>query len=87
MNQIGKEIQKFLWKGGKTNSKKFHLINLNNARNLKEYGGLGTKHHHLVNLSQGDKIPWKAIQEMKELWKNALAKKCLDANRKRIMLG
>jgi ERCC4-type nuclease len=27
MHQIAQEIKKFLWKGGKSNTKKFHMVN------------------------------------------------------------
>jgi len=36
-------IQIFLWKGGKSNANKFHLVNWNIAKYPKEHGGLGVR--------------------------------------------
>jgi hypothetical protein len=48
-------------KGGKTNSKKFHLINWNIVRDMKENGGLYIKDPSLMNLAMWVKILWRLI--------------------------
>jgi hypothetical protein len=41
--QIAQETWKFLWQGGKTNSKRYHLVSWHIVRAPKEHGGLGIK--------------------------------------------
>jgi hypothetical protein len=40
MQQMEREISKFLWQGGKANTKKFHLINWTIVRSPNKNGGL-----------------------------------------------
>ena len=51
MQQIRKEIQNLLWKEGKTNTKRFHLINWNTNRDLKQNGNMEIKDPMLLNLA------------------------------------
>jgi hypothetical protein len=51
--QIVQEIRRFLWQGGKTNSKRFHLVNWSIVRAPKAHGGLGIKDPTLMNLVMG----------------------------------
>jgi hypothetical protein len=51
-------IQKFIWQGGKANSKQFHLVNWQLVKSSKYHGGLGVRDPEMVNLAMGSKILW-----------------------------
>jgi hypothetical protein len=59
--EISHQIQKFLWEGGKTSTKKFHLVNWRIVRAPKMNGGLGIKDPTLVNVALGAKLLWRMI--------------------------
>jgi hypothetical protein len=82
MQQVARDIQKFLWQGGKTNTKKFHLVNWNTVRSLKDNGGLGIKDPMLMNIAMRAKILWHLTSRQLEWWKNVLVKKYFHGNRK-----
>jgi hypothetical protein len=48
---LAEEIRKLLWKGGKYNSKIFHLANWSLVRSPKPHGGMGIRDPKLVNIS------------------------------------
>jgi hypothetical protein len=49
MQQIGRAIRKFLWQGGKSKSKKYHLINWSTIRAPSEQGGIDIKDPQIMN--------------------------------------
>ena len=51
-----KHLKSFLWRGGKGNQKKFHLVNWNVVRRSKKEGGLQIGDPHLSNLAMGGKV-------------------------------
>lgn len=50
------EIRRFLWHGGKTNSKKLHLMKWKIVRLPVTLGGLGIKDPILMNIALGEKM-------------------------------
>jgi hypothetical protein len=68
-------IRKFLWQGGNSNTKKFHLVNWNIVSSPKVNGGLGIIDIEVVNLVMGAKIVWRLITGRKEWWKSDITKK------------
>jgi hypothetical protein len=48
LQQVSHIIRQFLWKGDKTNSKKFHLVNWSMVKETQEHGGIDNKgsFHH-----------------------------------------
>jgi hypothetical protein len=84
-NAIGGQRYLKILVAGKTNSKKFHLIDWSIVRSPKDNGGLGIKHPSLMNMAMGSKILWHLISSQSEWWKNVLVKylhgskkQCLD---------
>jgi hypothetical protein len=47
------KIRSFLWKGGKLNLKKFHLVNWNQVTSAKNDGGLGIRELELMKIAMG----------------------------------
>jgi hypothetical protein len=56
MNQISMNVWKFLWQGGRSNERKYHLINWKMVRNPKDKGGLGIKDPIMMNVAMGEKL-------------------------------
>jgi hypothetical protein len=83
--QIEKEIQKFLWQGGKSNNKRFHLISWSIVRAPKMHGGLGILDPRLMNLALGGKILWRIVTRKYDWWKKVLVKKYFTGPRKRCL--
>ena len=59
MDQFSKLIRDFLWKGGKGNQRKFHLVKWDNVKLPLADGGLQIRDPRLANLALGGKILWK----------------------------
>jgi hypothetical protein len=58
---LAQAIQKFLWKGGKSNTKRLHLENWNLVRSPKDHEGLGVCDPKVVNLALGEKLLWRMV--------------------------
>ena len=56
MNNICKEIRKFLWQGGKSQSKKFHLVKWDTVKQAKNQGGLGIRDPEQMSRAMGAKL-------------------------------
>jgi hypothetical protein len=56
--QITKMIRDFLWRGGKGNQKKYHLVNWETVKRPYVEGGLQVRDPKLANLAMGGKIIW-----------------------------
>jgi len=80
---ISRLLRRFLWEGGKTDKKKFHLINWNIVKRPKENGGLSIKDPVLTNLAMGAKILWNLVSGRNDLWKQVLKRKYLIGDRLR----
>ena len=64
IQDIGKELRCFFWKGGKhNNSKKLHLINWDTVCRQNDSGGEGVKELAAMNLALGAKNIWQMIAE------------------------
>jgi hypothetical protein len=83
MEKIAKLIRKFLWEGGKTNNKKYHLVNWATVKMQKERGGLEIRDPTLLNIALGDKIVWRFISGRQEWWKEAIGSIYFIGDRKR----
>ena len=78
MQEITKEIRKFLWQGGKPNgSKKFHLVNWNIVCSPKNCGGARIRDPTAMNLALGVKILLIIISGERAWWKEILRKDVL----------
>jgi hypothetical protein len=61
LEKIGKSLRCFLWAGGKTNTKKFHLINWKQVCQPYNKGGLAIKDPTIMNISMGAKLAWRLV--------------------------
>ena len=59
MDQFSKLIRDFLWKGGKGNHRKFHLVKWDKVKLPLTEGGLQIQDPRLTNLALGGKLLWK----------------------------
>jgi hypothetical protein len=75
------DIRKFLWKGGRSKEKKYHLVNWKMVRNPKDQGGLGIRDSTLMNVAMGENMSWRIISEKLEWWKKVLWKKNFKGSR------
>ena len=70
MQEITKELKKFLWQGGKSNGKKkFHLVSWEVVCNPKNCGGTGIRDPTRMNLALEAKIIWRIVTGEKGRWK------------------
>jgi hypothetical protein len=51
-------IRKFLWQGGKSNTKKYHLVRWDVVKVPKDHGGLKIQDPELDNIAMGSKLLW-----------------------------
>ena len=75
MNNICKEIRKFLWQGGKVQTKKFHLVKWDTVKKAKRHGGLGIRDPKQMSRAMGAKMVWRLVTGKKEWWKEVIRKK------------
>jgi len=61
LKYLAQLICKFLWKGGKSNFKKFHLINWDTVTLPQKSGGLGIREPEVANLAMGSKLLWRIV--------------------------
>jgi hypothetical protein len=87
LEKIGKAIRCFLWAGGKTNTKKFHLINWKQVCQPYNRGGLAIKDPTIMNLSMGEKLAWRLVTGNSDWWKEAIVKKYFQSPRLRCLEG
>lgn len=78
---IAQELWRFLRQGGRTNSKRFHLINWNIIKAPKACGGLGIKDPSIFNIALGSKILWRLVIGKNEWWKKVIVHKYLSGER------
>ena len=75
MDQISKFLQDFLWRGGKGNQNRLHLVNCDIVKRPILEGGLQIRDPGLANITMGGKIQWHLFSKLKHpvsqiLWKN-----------------
>ena len=59
MDQISKLIRDFLWRGGKINQNRMHLVKWEIVKRLVLEGGLQIKDPGLFNIAMGGKLLWQ----------------------------
>jgi hypothetical protein len=72
LEKISKTLRGFLWEGGKTNTKKFHLVNWITVCQPSGKGGLVVRNPSLMNISLGEKLVWHLISGSLDWWKQAI---------------
>ena len=82
---ICKEIRKFLWQGGKVQSKKFHLVKWETVKRPKFQGGLGIRDPELMCKAMGAKLVWRLVTGKKEWWKEVIRKKYIKRPRSKLL--
>ena len=87
INNISKEIRKFLWQGGKVQRKKFHLVKWDTVKNPKCRGGLGIRDPKQMNKSLGAKLIWRLVTSDKEWWKEVVRKKYIKRPKPKMLDG
>ena len=76
MKEFTREIKRFLWQGGKSDSlKKFHLVNWEIVCKPTIYGGDGIRDSSKMNLTLGAKIIWIIVTGKGAWWKEIIQKK------------
>ena len=61
MNSISKKIKKFLWQGGKVQTKKFHLVKWDTVKQSKNHGGIGIRDPEQMGKAMGARLVWRLI--------------------------
>jgi hypothetical protein len=84
-NTISTLLRRFLWEGGKTDKKKYHLIKWDIVKHPKESEGLGIRDPGLSNLAMGAKILWNLVSGRNDWWKQILKEKYLVGDRLRCL--
>jgi hypothetical protein len=72
-------------KGGKTHTKRFHMVNWNTIKATKLHEGLGIEDPTLMNIALGAKLLWRLILRSKNLWKRVLLHKYFSGSRLRCL--
>jgi hypothetical protein len=85
MKQIDLNIRKYLWHGGNSNTKKYHLINWKITKAPKYINGLGVKESSLMNMAIGAKLQWRIIIGRFKWWKKISWKKYFSGARNRCL--
>jgi hypothetical protein len=85
INQISMRVRKFLWQGGKSNEKKFHLVNWNQVKCSMERGGLGIRDLEIMSTAMGEKMLWRLIIGKIYWWKHVIWKKYFTGTRQRCL--
>ena len=87
ITNICKEIRKFLWQGGKTQTKKFHLVKWEIIKRAKSHGGLAFRDPKFTSKAMGAKLIWRLVTGKKEWWKEVLRKKYIKKPRTKMLDG
>ena len=75
MKEFTREIRRFMWQGGKSDSsKKFHLVNWDTMCKPKIFGGARIRDPSKMNLSLGAKILWRIVSGKGAWWKDIIRK-------------
>ena len=69
INIICKEIRKFLWQGGKVQTKKFHVVKWDTVKKAKNQGRLGIRDPEQMSKAMGAKMIWRLVTGRKAWWK------------------
>ena len=77
MDQVSRLIQDFLWKGGKGNQDKFHLVSWDIVRRPLTDGGLQVRGPSVENVASRGKILWNFLSNCAHHVSKLLRKKIL----------
>jgi hypothetical protein len=80
LEQISRNI-KYFWEGGKSNTKKFHLINWPTVCQPMDKGGLAIRETSLMNIALGAKIAWRLVTGNSDWWKCTLLSRYFNRSR------
>jgi len=78
-------LRRFLWKGGKNNEKRLHLVGWGKVTKPIMEGGLQLRDMHSYNLALGSKILWNLVSGSLNWSKKALWKKYFMGDRRRCL--
>lgn len=78
LHQLGIYIRKFMWEGGNTETKKYHLVNWKIVRALKQHGGLGIRDPGLMNMVMRAKIFWIMTTNLNKRWMQVMGENYLN---------
>lgn len=78
--KISRLIKDFLWRGGRGNQIKFHLVNWDTVKLPISEGGLQIRDPGLANLALGGKILWTLFSNTKHLVSQVIKKKYLKGS-------
>jgi len=81
LEKISRALRSFLCAGGKTNTKKFHLLNWKQFFQPLNKGGLAIRDPILMNTSLGEKLVWRLIIGNEDWWKTTLFAKYSTSSR------
>ena len=77
MDQISKLLRDFLWRGGKGNQNRMHLVKWEIVKRPVLEGGLQIKDPGMSNIAMGGKLLWQLFSNKKHLVSHLLWKKYL----------
>ena len=77
MDLISKLIKDFLWRGGKGNQTRMHLVKWDVVKRLVIEGGLQIRDTGLVNIAMGGKLLWQLFSNRKHPASQILCKNIL----------
>eukprot|EP00253_Pinus_taeda_P032328 PITA_32328 len=80
MEQISRLIREFLWRGGRGNQRKFHLVNWDTVKCPISEGGLQIRDPGLANLALGGKILWTLFSNSKHPVSQVIKEKYLKGS-------
>jgi hypothetical protein len=69
-----------MWQGEKSNTKWFHLVNWNIAKDLKDCSSLGIEDPFLMNSVLGAKLVWRMALGKLDSWKKVIHKKYFNGD-------
>ena len=84
-NKISMEIRKFLWRGGKVQNKKFHLVKWATVKASKLKWGLRIRDPEKMNKDLGSKMVWRMASGGKDWWKVVIRKKYIRNPKSKIV--
>jgi hypothetical protein len=87
LDKISRALRSFLWIGGKTNTKIFHLLNWKQVCQPLNKGGLAIRDPTLMNTSLGDKLAWCLFSSNPDWWTTTLLNKYFHSFRLRCFHG
>ena len=76
MDHISKLLRDFLWRGGKGNKNRMHLVKWETVNGPVLEGGLQIKDPGMSNIAMGGKLLWQLFSNKKHSMGHLFWKKC-----------